>query len=163
MLKIKLKKEDNMKNLKMYLATTTIALIAIQAHAGSDVCLWRIPENMCGPMTQISCSYQSANGHKQEINFKLAEKGDFRHISGSSVQLKMYGAKKSTTFTVQKEVEGAITTTHLSAQGRFFINDIILSFEQNTRTKTLFNSVKGKWIVDHPPVIEMDCSFRPNH
>ncbi len=138
---------------------TTLALMANQAQAGNDLCLYRFPQDKCGAITQISCSYKSRNGAKQEVRFELAEGSDFRDIRGPSVQLKMNGSKESTSFTVQKEVKGAITTTHLSYQNKFFISDIHLSFDQETRTKTLFNPVKGSWTVDYPPVIRMDCGF----
>lgn len=153
-----------MKKLNVYLGIATIALIASQAQAGSDLCLSRFPVDKCGPITQISCSYKSGNGLKQEVDFELAEKGDFRHINGSAVQLKMNGSKESTPFAVQKEVKDSVTTTHLSFQNKFFISDLHLSFDQETRTKTLFNPVKGSWTVDYPPVIQMNCSFVwPNH
>lgn len=151
-----------MKKLKMYLAVTTIALIANQAQAGSDLCLSQFPEGMCGQINKISCSYQSRNGLKQEIKFELAGNGDFRRIQGPTVQLKMNDSKESISFGVQKQVRGLKTTTHLTFQNKFFISDIHLSFDQEART--LFNPVKGSWTVDYPPVIQMDCGFDwPNH
>lgn len=153
-----------MKKLKMYLAVTIIALIANQAQAGSDLCLSRFPVGMCGSINKILCSYKSGNGLKQEMKFELAEKGDFRHIQGPTVKLKMSDSKESISFNVQKQVKGLKTTTHLTFQNNFFISDIHLSFDQDARTKTLFNPVKGSWTVDYPPVIQMNCSFVwPNH
>jgi len=164
MLKPNFKKDSCMKKIKMYFAMATLALMANQAQAGSDLCLYRFPQDKCGAITQISCSYKSRNGAKQEVRFELAEESDFRQIKGSLVELKLGASKESTSFTVRKEVKGAITTTHLYYQNKFFISDIHLSFDQETRTKTLFNPVKGSWTVDYPPVIRMDCGFvLPNH
>lgn len=148
-----------MKKIKMYLGTIALTILTSKVQAGSDLCLERFPEGMCGPITKISCTYGSGIGSKQEVNFELAEAGDFRNIHGPSVNLKVNNAKDITTFTVQKQDSGSMTITHLYFRNNFFISDIHLSFSQDEKTKTLFNPVEGSWIVDYPPVIQLSCHF----
>lgn len=136
-----------------------LGITALHAKAGSELCIGRIPEGRCGPIKKITCSYQSGNNLRQEVHFELAENGDFRSIKGPVVLMKVNGSQENTPFTVRKELKGTKIKTHLNHRNPFFVSDIHLSFDQETRIGTLYNDVKGTWVVDHPPVIELRCRF----
>lgn len=148
-----------MKKLNMFLRIIALTVLMGKAQASSDLCLERLPEGKCGPLTKISCAYEAPNGTKQEVNFALIEASDFRNLQGLSVKLKINDSNQSTLFTVQKQDSGSLTITHLFFRNSFFISDIHLSFTQDEKTKTLFNPIQGSWIVDYPPIVQMSCRF----
>lgn len=147
-----------MKTLTTYLVAI-LALLSNTANAGSDLCIYRFPENYCGPITQISCSYKSRTGQSQKIIYELPANMDFRHISGPTVNLYVKGTTESILFNVTTQVEDRITKTQLNYRHPFFVSDIHLSFDKETRSNTIFNPVAGSLTTDYPPVIKMDCGF----
>ena len=136
-----------------------MALIAVSAHAGSDLCISRFPEGACGPVTKIYCSYKSTTGSSNNITFELPTDMDFRHITGSTIDVRVNKEAQSRVFKVNTKIQGPKEITQLSYQNPFFISDIQLTFEKEAKDNTLLNLIKGALITDYPPAIEMECNF----
>ncbi len=108
--------------------------------------------------SKFSCTYGSATGSPQTVTFEGPRNVDLSYPQGmETVPLTINGESTPTVFNVRILPTRVGHRVFYSYRNPFFVNDIALTYEEDTVGKSTF--FKGTWTVDYPPVINMNCEF----